>query len=184
MDTSYRCGVLSESLEYNLGSLVMEALRDPTVIEIMLNPDGRLWVERLGRPMQCVGRIEPEQGYLIVTLMASALKTTATAQSPIIEGELPLDGSRFEGLIPPVVANPAFTIRKKAAAVFSLKQYVEAGILPARLAPGLSPTMKTVETTFEINSHGLFPTTIVMLTISITRWVSMTAWTSLIIWPM
>lgn len=153
MDTSYRCGVLSESLEYNLGSLVMEALRDPTVIEIMLNPDGKLWVERLGQSMQCVGRIEPEQGYLIVTLMGSALKTTATAQNPIIEGELPLDGSRFEGLIPPVVSNPSFAIRKKAAAVFSIEQYIAEGILPAKLTAGLCAKSKYVETTFEINNN-------------------------------
>lgn len=110
-------------------------------------------MERLGQPMQCAGRIEPEQGYLIITLMASALKTTATAQNPIIEGELPLDGSRFEGLIPPVVSNPVFAIRKKAAAVFSIEQYIAEGILPLRLTPGLSTKSKTIETTFEINSN-------------------------------
>ncbi len=31
-----------------LGGAIAEWLADPAVIEIMLNPDGRLWVDRLG----------------------------------------------------------------------------------------------------------------------------------------
>ncbi|MDR2724762.1 MAG: P-type conjugative transfer ATPase TrbB, partial [Candidatus Adiutrix sp.] len=96
-----------------------------------LNPDGGLWVERFGEPMSLISSITPEQADLAVTLIASALNAPATRQTPIIEGELPLDGSRFEGLIPPVVAAPIFTIRKKAAKIFTFSDYVQAGILPS-----------------------------------------------------
>ena len=121
---------LMNSISRNLGPEVIEALRDPEVIEIMLNPDGALWVEKFGEPMRLISAITPEQADLAITLIASALNAPATRETPVIEGELPLDGSRFEGLIPPVVAAPTFTIRKKASRIFTFEDYVQAGILP------------------------------------------------------
>lgn len=120
---------LLSSISINLGSHVIEALQDPEVIEIMLNPDGRLWIEKFGRPMTLIGTVTPQQADLAITLIASAMNVTATRDSPIIEGELPLDGSRFEGLIPPVVAAPSFTIRKKASKIFTFNDYLAAGNL-------------------------------------------------------
>jgi len=120
---------LLTSISQNLGPAVTEALRDPEVIEIMLNPDGRLWVERFGEPMCLISSsITPEQADLAVTLIARALTAPATKETPII-GELPLDGSRFEGLIPPEVDAPTFTIRKKATKIFTIADCVETGIL-------------------------------------------------------
>jgi len=51
-----------------------------------------------------------------------------------ISAELPETGERFEGLLPPVVAVPAFAIRKPAVAVFTLGDYVAAGIMTASQA--------------------------------------------------
>jgi len=50
---------------------------------------------------------------------------------------LPETGERFEGLLPPVVAAPAFAIRKPAVAVFTLDDYVAAGIMTAGHASAL-----------------------------------------------
>ena len=57
---------LLESLEYNCGPLIMDALRDESVIEIMLNPDGALWIERYGQDQECVGTLSLPQGKLIL----------------------------------------------------------------------------------------------------------------------
>ena len=46
-----------------------------------------------------------------------------------MSAELPETGERFEGLLPPVVAAPTFAIRKPAVAIFTLDDYVEAGIM-------------------------------------------------------
>ena len=51
--------------------------------------------------------------------------------APRVSAELPETGERFEGLLPPVVAAPAFAIRKPAVAVFTLDDYVAAGIMTA-----------------------------------------------------
>jgi len=120
---------LLRGIAHNLGADIIDALKDEDVIEIMLNPDGRLWIEKFGRPMTMISMVTPAQADLAISLIASALKVVATRETPIIEGELPLDGSRFEGLIPPVVAAPTFTIRKKASKIFTFEDYVAAGNL-------------------------------------------------------
>src|SRR5271155_4859890 len=46
---------LEEKLRRELGSAVLDALADPGVIEIMLNPDGRLWIDELCFGMRDTG---------------------------------------------------------------------------------------------------------------------------------
>lgn len=118
-----------DKLSRELGPLVLNALADPLTIEVMLNPDSRLWVERLGETMKCIGTMSASSAIGAMGTIAACLDTVVTRENPILEGELPLDGSRFEGLIPPIVARPSFAIRKKAIKVFTLDQYVEAGAL-------------------------------------------------------
>ena len=120
---------LLRKLRGELGPIILEALEDPCVIEVMLNSDGSLWIERHGRGMQRAGAMSAPNAESLMGTIADALHTVITRESPILEGELPLDGSRFEGLLPPIVAHPTFTIRKKATVVFTLAQYVEQGIM-------------------------------------------------------
>lgn len=120
---------LREMLKWGLGPEICDLLDDPTVIEIMLNPSGELWIERLGCPMEQFGRMDANQAELLLGNIASQLNEQINAQFPILECELPLDGSRFEGMLPPVVTGPTFTIRKKAIAVFSLDDYLTQGIM-------------------------------------------------------
>lgn len=118
-----------EKLKRELGSDILSALNDPTVIEIMLNPDCSLWVEKHGGHPEKVGKINPAKSKAIIGTVADALGTIATTESPIVEGELPIDGSRFEGVLPPIVSNPCFTIRKKATKIITLDEYVASGII-------------------------------------------------------
>lgn len=120
---------LLRKLRGELGQIVLDALEDPSVIEIMLNSDGALWIERHGQGMQRAGTMSAPNAESLMGTIADALHTVVTRENPILEGELPLDGSRFEGLLPPIVAHPTFTIRKKASVIFTLAQYVEQGIM-------------------------------------------------------
>jgi len=120
---------LLESISLNLGGLVTDALKDPDVIEIMLNPDGCLWVEKFGQPMTEVGFISSIQAEAALSLIASAQKATLSRECPILEGLVPLDNSRIEGLLSPIVASVAFAIRKKASKIFTFEEYIQAGIL-------------------------------------------------------
>jgi type IV secretion system protein VirB11 len=123
---------LLESLRHNCGPLIMSALEDEDVLEIMLNPDGSLWIERYGQDHEHIGSISPAQGRLILALTARGLDITVNEKSPIVEGEFPLDGSRFEGTFPPIVGpGPSFSLRKKASRVFTLAEYTAAGSITA-----------------------------------------------------
>lgn len=126
---------LLRKLRGELGQIVLDALEDPRVIEVMLNPDGSLWIERHGEGMRKAGTMSAPNAESLMGTIADALDTVVTRDKPVLEGELPLDGSRFEGLLPPVVSKPTFTIRKKASVIFTLDQYVEQGIMtPAQCA--------------------------------------------------
>lgn len=118
-----------ELLEYSLGDVIREALRDPNVVEINVNDDGQIWVERLGMPMCPAGELNQEDALRIISLVADALGQVVTKETPILEGEFPLDGSRFEGVISPVVRAPAFSLRRHAAVVFPLQHYVDTGAM-------------------------------------------------------
>jgi type IV secretion system protein TrbB len=97
-------------------------LHEETVIEIMANPDGMVWVERLGAPPCLVRGLR---------LVASSIGVECHAGTPSLSAVLPGDGSRFQGFLPPVVTQPAFVIRKRALRVFTLADYVEDSTLSA-----------------------------------------------------
>lgn len=116
-------------IKRELGDEILNFLYDDETIEIMLNSDSNLWVEKLGQNMQCLGKFSESKAKSIIGSVASFLDTTVNVDNPILECELPVDGSRFEALIPPVVATPTFTIRKKAIKIFTLDDYIKSEIL-------------------------------------------------------
>jgi len=115
-----------------LGPAIAAWLEDPGIVEVMLNPDGRLWVDRLAEGLIDTGeRLAAADGERIVRLVAHHVGAEVHSAAPRVSAELPETGERFEGLLPPVVAAPAFAIRKPAVAVFTLDDYVAAGIMSA-----------------------------------------------------
>ncbi len=118
-----------------MGAAIAEWLTDRDVIEIMLNPDGRLWVDRLGGGIEDSGQaLSAADGERIIRLVAHHVGAEVHGAAPRVSAELPDGGERFEGLLPPVVAAPAFAIRKPAIAVFTLDDYVASGIMSAGAA--------------------------------------------------
>src|SRR6266568_8993627 len=121
-----------------LGPAIGAWLEDPAVVEVMLNPDGRLWVDRLSTGLAETGeQLTAADGERIVRLVAHHVGAEVHASSPRVSAELPETGERFEGLLPPVVAAPAFAIRKPAVAVFTLEDYVAGGIMTSGQANAL-----------------------------------------------
>ncbi|MGI8366363.1 P-type conjugative transfer ATPase TrbB [Sphingomonas paucimobilis] len=121
-----------------LGPAIARFLEDAAVVEVMLNPDGRIWIDRLSEGLADTGeRLAPADGERIVRLVAHHVGAEVHAGAPRVSAELPETGERFEGLLPPVVAAPAFAIRKPAVAVFTLDDYVAAGIMSATQAERL-----------------------------------------------
>lgn len=127
-----------------LGPAVAGALEDPDVVEVLLNPDGTLWTDRLS-----VGRaptgvlLSPADARRIIEVVAHHVGVEVHAGAPLLSAELPESGERFEGLLPPVVPAPIFAIRKKASLVFTLGRYVEDGIVTAEEAAWLRGAVRS-----------------------------------------
>ncbi len=120
----------SRMLRTALGPDIARFLEDAEVVEVMLNPDGRLWIDRLSTGLAATDqRLSAADGERIVRLVAHHVGAEVHAGAPRVSAELPETGERFEGLLPPVVTAPTFAIRKPAIAVFTLADYVVAGIM-------------------------------------------------------
>ena len=116
-------------LKTAMGPVIAQALGDPAVIEVMVNPDGKLWVDRLGAGRGNIGvRIHPSETERIIRLVASHVRAEVHADNPIVSAELP-SGERFEGLLPPVALGPCFAIRKPATKILTIADYVRDRIM-------------------------------------------------------
>jgi len=126
-----------------MGPAIAAALTDPLVIEVMINPDGALRLDRLGEGRSDTGmRFDPAQVERIIRLVASHARAEVHAGAPIVSAELPPHGQgageRFEGVLPPVSLAPCFSIRKPATRLYTLMDYVTDGIMSADAARLLS----------------------------------------------
>lgn len=150
-----------DKLLRDLGEPFLTAFNDPKTVEIMLNADGRLWQERLGEGMQCIGSMRPGQSEAVIKTIAGFYGKEVTRSKPVLESEFPLDGSRFAAQLPPVVSGPTFALRKKAVAVFTLGDYVERGIMTAEQHASLLGAVRSHRNILVIGGTGSGKTTLV-----------------------
>jgi type IV secretion system protein TrbB len=149
-----------EKLRRDLGPTFLAALADPLTIEILLNADATLWQEKLGGQMEIIGHMSAARAEAVMRTIAACLNTVITWDHPLIEGELPLDGSRFAGQLPPIVSAPTFAVRKRASSVFSLDQYVEQGIMTPEQKEVLCEAIRDHKNILVIGGTGSGKTTL------------------------
>jgi type IV secretion system protein TrbB len=147
-------------LRKDLGEVFLAALADPDTVEICLNADGSLWQERLGEPLQPIGTMSASCADAAMRTIAAYHHATLTRDDPSIECELPLDGSRFAGQIPPIVTAPVFAVRKRASRVFTLDQYVDAGIMTPQQKKSLCEAIRDHRNILVTGSTGSGKTTV------------------------
>ena len=115
-------------LKRELGPGLVGLMSEPDVREVMVNPDGAVFVERAAGGLTPAGlRTCPMQLKAALGTMATLLDTVITKDRPILQGELSLFSGRVEGLRAPVVEGPSFSFRKKASRVFTLGEYAQSG---------------------------------------------------------
>lgn len=118
-----------EMLERALTPLVLTALADPDVIEILANPDGRVYVEKLGDRPREVGYLPPSRVMGAISAIAHMQNTVISIDRPRLECAMRFGGHRFSAQIPPIVDSPAYCIRKRASRVFTLEDFAEQGVM-------------------------------------------------------
>ena len=143
-----------------LPAAAFDALFDPFTIELMLNPDGRVWQEKLGGDMLHICAMRESEAEEFIRKIAGYLKKIVNREHPILEGVLPLDDSRFAGLIPPVVPHPTFSIRRRAVRVFSLADYVDSGVMTGSQCEAIRRAVDDRENILIIGGTGSGKTTL------------------------
>jgi len=125
---------LLQSLQHALGDVILGAMRDKSVVEIMVNPDGKIWVDRIGRGREWTGEcIDAGSAERVLRTLATHAGISVTADQPRVSATIPETGERFQGALPPLVSAPAFAIRKRPESIFRLSgapdAYVETGVM-------------------------------------------------------
>lgn len=118
-------------------------LFDQAISEIMVNPDGSVWIERDGRIQRQLD-IRFDEGALLTGLeiIANRLGKKLDVDSPIMNLRLP-DGSRLAATIPPVVnPQPLMTIRKFTSLGFSMSDLIGRGMLTTEQAAALTDAVR------------------------------------------
>ena len=126
-----------EMMARYLGPVILGAFADDDVTEIYLNPqDGAVRFDTRSRGrVESGARLDGPRVEMFLNAVAASLGLTLGADSPRLEAELPalgFRGSRLQGFVPPVTPAPAFNIRKPPAVIYSLDDYVAAGVVSAR----------------------------------------------------
>jgi type IV secretion system protein TrbB len=144
-----------------MGPVIAQALDEPEVVDILVNPDGCLWLERHGSGRSSAGvALTPHQADRIIRLVASYLRLEASPRCPIVSAELPETGERFEGLLPPVTTAPCFAIRKHTVTAVRLKDYVTAGITTPVVAKMLADAVVAARNILVAGGTGSGKTTL------------------------
>jgi type IV secretion system protein VirB11 len=117
-----------------LGSAVLLAFADDDVTEIYINPkDGLVRLDTRSRgKVESGAWLDSARVEMFLNCVASSLGATLGPHSPRLEAELPIEvfrGSRLQGFVPPVTTAPAFNIRKPPSVIYSLDDYVTAGVI-------------------------------------------------------
>jgi type IV secretion system protein VirB11 len=149
------------ALRQAMGPVIAKALAETRVVEVMVNPDGKIWVDRVGEGRSFTGHsLAPADADRILRLLADHVGEVVTKDRPRISATLPETGERFQGAFMPIVASPAFAIRKRPEVVFTLDDYVERGILTPAMAKVLREAADTRQNLLIAGGTGSGKTTL------------------------
>lgn len=149
------------ALRQSLGAVIAGALAERLVVEVMVNPDGKIWVDRIGQGREYTGNdMAPADAERILRLLADHSGAVVTRDTPRVSATLPETGERFQGEFPPLVRNACFAIRKRPEVVFTLDQYVEAGTMSEAQAAVIRTAADNQENMLIVGGTGSGKTTL------------------------
>ncbi len=149
------------ALRQAMGPVIAAALADRRVVEVMVNPDGKIWVDKIGEGRSYTGEtLAHDDADRILRLLADHAGEVVTRDRPRISATLPVTGERFQGAFMPIVANPAFAIRKRPEIVFTLEDYIREGIMSEAMAGALRQAAETRQNLLIAGGTGSGKTTL------------------------
>lgn len=150
----------SLALRQALGPIIAEALAAPDVEEVIVNADGAIWIERFGKGRACSGaRMAPFDAERVLRLVADHAGQVVNHDQPLISATLP-DGERFQGVYEPVARGASFVIRKPAAVILTLDDYVAQAVMTSEQAGVLAAAAAARDNILIVGGTGSGKTTL------------------------
>ncbi len=129
-----------ESLTLALGPLA-PLLEDERVGEVLVNPNGEIWVDTYDQGIEAVGEALPaEKTQALLRTTAGQLDLVLNQRTPVLEGLMPHWGFRIEGVLPPVAPGPCLAIRKPTTNIFPITDYLQSAEALEKPEPLERPT--------------------------------------------
>jgi type IV secretion system protein VirB11 len=125
---------LLEKLSREVSGAIQLALDEKSVIEVVCNSDGSVWKLSQSSGWNEIDKISPAKADSILSTVAALTDNIINNDNPQIQCVFPLDGSRLQGLLPPAVTAPVFDIRKHSQHIYSIEEYIAAGIMTSAQA--------------------------------------------------
>jgi P-type conjugative transfer ATPase TrbB len=151
----------AEALRQAMGPVIASALAEPRVVEVMVNPDGKIWVDRVGEGRRFSGEtLGPDDAERILRLLADHSGEVVTRDRPRVSATLPVTGDRFQGEFMPLVTAPSFAIRKRPELVFTLDDYLRDGVMDAAQAEQIRGSLVARENLLIAGGTGSGKTTL------------------------
>jgi type IV secretion system protein VirB11 len=145
----------------DLGPVIAGALADCQVVEVMVNPDGRIWVDKIGEGRTWTGEyMKPADAESVMRLLANHVGEVVNRDHPRISATLPTTGERFQGEFMPVVTAPAFAIRKRPEVIFRLERYIADGVMTQAQADVLKAAVRARDNIVVAGGTGSGKTTL------------------------
>jgi type IV secretion system protein VirB11 len=149
------------SLRGALGPALDAALADDAVVEVLVNADGQMRVDRIGRGIESVdARLSVTERIAAIRLLAADAFETVTEDRPYLAATLPGSGERVQALIAPLVDAPVLAIRKRPKLIYSLDDYVRDRIASDEQARDLRAAIKARRNIVVAGSTGSGKTTL------------------------
>jgi len=149
------------ALRQAMGPVIAGALADKRVVEVMVNPDGKIWIDRIGEGRSFTGEhLASSDAERILRLLADHAGEVVNRDRPSVSATLPGTGERFQGMTMPIVASPAFAIRKRPAIIITLDDYVADGVMSAEIADALRAAVEARENILIAGGTGSGKTTL------------------------
>jgi type IV secretion system protein VirB11 len=140
---------------------IKDLLSDPLVSDIHRNPDGKLWLTKIGDETRTIEyAMDDAQTMALIGSVSLYMRMPVTVAHPILEGTLPHDQSRFSAIIPPVAnGGPMFSIRKRAVLQRSFDDYIDDGSMTEAQAAFIRKRLYQHDNVLVVGSTGSGKTT-------------------------
>lgn len=150
-----------DQMQRALGPSILELLDNPDIIEVALNPDSKVYVDKLSTGQQFSGhKISADRAMLFLNTVADSLGVSFNDRRSLLQGELILNGARIQAERPPTVSSPAFNIRKHASKIFPLDDYVEKGRMTSTDREYIEQAVRSKKNILVVGSTGSGKTTL------------------------